>query len=208
MGLAALKDSAVLKKAALYESNIKSPSKAAKDPSELSLSERRALFEKNKEAKPPKIFKAEVKGRNLDNIINTITENKIEKSASQKEIGFRNSPEPLKIVKEVKKIDVSPAKIQKINPPKLFNAEEKGKNMDKVLSTIPEIKIEKSASQTEIGFRDSPETLKIIKEVKKIDVSPARIPKTGRLYPSLSDIETVEESEGNTSSDTDSLNAR
>ena len=197
MGVTVLKDSSVLKKAALFEKK-SSPVKTLKDPAELSLKERRALFEKNKgEVLLPKVaFGTALPAKKMMlseqkeppvKRINEIIEKKITE-ISQNSYAKKN----IETSKPIENMDGQPAKDQQktvFSKPSTESLKE-----DKVQEPVK-------------GFQNSPEVLKIVKEVKKIDVVPEKILKTDRLYPCLSDIESMEESDC-TSSDGDSLNAR
>jgi hypothetical protein len=56
-----------------------------------------------------------------------------------------------------------------------------------------------------VGKADSPKVAAVLNDVKRIKVSPQ---KTGRLYPSLTDIESVTETENESRSATPSDNSR
>ncbi|XP_044264365.1 anillin isoform X2 [Tribolium madens] len=222
-----IRATAIADKAALFES---SPSRQSKDPALLSVSERKALFEKNKGAAlvpkapfamatpikkdPPKEKKvtapaspkkevATPRGEGIANKVAALFEQKSTISSEQIESNVREQRQ--------KEMDLLLNRFHKNND-EVVNEEEEfdddteetamidEKSKNKVAVVSPREKRRSSGNKRCLtGKGDSPKVAAVLSEVKRIKVTPQR---TGRLYPSLTDIESVTETENESPSPT------
>ncbi|RZB39980.1 hypothetical protein BDFB_005308 [Asbolus verrucosus] len=209
--------SAIADKAALFES---SPSRGQKDPALLSVSERKALFERNKGAalvpkapfamatpiksEPPKekVAKAAAsvpppQGGGIASKVAALFEGKTTISQEQIESGVREQRR--------KEMDVLLNRFHKPMEMAVEESEdhEEATEETAMISERPS-KIVPSEKGRHSGNKrcskgDSPKVAAVLSDVKRIKVSPQ---KAGRLYPSLTDIESVTENETDTRSPT------
>nr|XP_008200136.1 PREDICTED: actin-binding protein anillin isoform X2 [Tribolium castaneum] len=212
--------SKIADKAAFFES---SPNKQPKDPALLSVSERKALFEKNKGAAlvpkapfamatpikkdvpkekkvpappSPKKEVATPRGEGIANKVAALFEQKSTISQEQIESNVREQRQ--------KEMDLLLNRFHKNNDEEEFDddTEETAmieeKSAKKVAVVSPKEK-RSSGKRSLTGKGDSPKVAAVLSEVKRIKVASQ---KTGRLYPSLTDIESVTETENESPSPT------
>ncbi|KAJ3648680.1 hypothetical protein Zmor_020464 [Zophobas morio] len=221
-------------KAARFESPQNTPTK---DPALMSVSERKALFEKNKgtplipkaafamptpQAKPDSAKEKNVKKSVSQTPVNqesvslkaggiankvaalfenksTISQQQIEKNVQaqrkqEMDMLLNRFHKPVEVITEETEYD--------------DNATEETAMIEKtpseVITVVPSKEERRSSGNKRCSKSDSPKVAAVLNDVKRIKVSPQ---KAGRLYPSLTDIESVTETENETRSTTPNDNS-
>jgi actin-binding protein anillin len=228
-----LRTAAIADKAARFEST---PNQVQKDPALLSVSERKALFEKNKGAalipKAPFAMATPIKS----NAVNAKKTTTIQQSPIHKEpvgsqaVGIASKVAELFEAKPTisqqqiqsnvykqrqEEMDVLLNRFHKTAEVEIEETEyddeatEETAMVDekpaKKMSICPSSDEKRNSTNKRYSKADSPKVAAVLNDVKRIKVSPQ---KTGRLYPSLTDIESVTETENESRSATPSDNSR
>jgi actin-binding protein anillin len=227
-----LRTAAIADKAARFEST---PNQVQKDPALLSVSERKALFEKNKGAalipKAPFAMATPIKS----NAVNAKKTTTIQQSPIHKEpvgsqaVGIASKVAELFEAKPTisqqqiqsnvykqrqEEMDVLLNRFHKTAEVEIEETEyddeatEETAMVDekpaKKMSICPSSDEKRNSTNKRYSKADSPKVAAVLNDVKRIKVSPQ---KTGRLYPSLTDIESVTETENESRSATPSDNS-